>query len=206
LFHDLDALCESVSRLRSHVNFTHFSVHLDEVVVDELIHNLGRKVNPDVKDSAFVSFPESVLQVFLNVGNNNVGSAEVDCVPVSICLVVHLSFLADTAVGKQVVDKLDGKNLNLVEVFENRYIDMSASRDVEENSVYEEQESLDVQELAPGKAKIKKELRQSLIVDTQTVKFSIAINSSLSLVCPLLCKLLFLFDIHKTLVLFFSSR
>lgn len=36
---------------------------------------------------------------------------------------------------------------------------MSASRDVEENSVYEEQEGLDVQELAPGKAKIKKELR-----------------------------------------------
>lgn len=83
---------------------------------------------------------------------------------------------------------------------------MSASRNVEENSVYEEQEGLDVQELAPGKAKIKKELRQSLIVDTQTVKFSRAINSSLSLVCPLLCQLPFLFDIHKTLVLFFFSR
>lgn len=83
---------------------------------------------------------------------------------------------------------------------------MRASRDVEENSVYEEQEGLDVQELAPGKAKIKKELRQSLIVDTQTVQFSSAINSSLSLVRPLLSQLLFLFDIHKTLFLFFSRR
>ena len=42
------------SRLESLVHFHKVLVHLLKVLIDELVDNLRRQVNPDVEDSVFV--------------------------------------------------------------------------------------------------------------------------------------------------------
>jgi hypothetical protein len=64
------------------------------------------------------------------------------------------------------VDELDRKHFNLVKVFENRNVDMQALGNVEEHSIDEKQESLNVQKLAPRKTEVKEELSKPLVVDT----------------------------------------
>ena len=50
------------------------------------------------------------------------------------------------------------------------HIDMVALRDVQEDTINEEQESFDVEELAPTEAQIEEELCQSLVVDTLAIE------------------------------------
>lgn len=96
----------------------HFFVHLDEVVVDELIDDLLRKVNPDVKDASFILVPKGILKVLLNIAHDGVRSTKVKAIPLPIALAVCLTLLADTAVSKQVVDELDRQNIDLFKFLE----------------------------------------------------------------------------------------
>ena len=51
LLHYLNALSKSLSCLLSFVHFYQVSIHLIKVLVDELIDDLRRQVDPDVQDS-----------------------------------------------------------------------------------------------------------------------------------------------------------
>ena len=69
------------------------------------------------------------------------------------------------------VDEFNRKHFNLRQLLELRHIDVLSLCDVEEHSIDEKQECLYVQELAPGQAKVKEELCQSLVIDATPVLF-----------------------------------
>ena len=73
----MDALRQPLRRLRGEVNALHFAVHLNEVVVDELVDDLSRQIDPNVEDAALSFLFEGVLEVFLDIGNDDVGATEI---------------------------------------------------------------------------------------------------------------------------------
>lgn len=79
---------------------------------------------------------------------------------------------------------------------------MIALGDVEEDAVDEEQEGLDVQELAPTEAQIEEELSEAFVVDTTAVELvSLGSLFGLTLVAALLQARL-LIIIHESLIFF----
>ena len=68
------------------------------------------------------------------------------------------------------VDELDGKHLDLVVLLEAAHVDMVSLRDVQEDTVDEEKERFNVEELAPTETEIKEELSQPLVVDTSSIQ------------------------------------
>lgn len=119
------------------------------MVIDKLVHNLSRQVNPYVKNSLLILFLKRVLQVFLNIWNNYISSSEVHCIPLSISLSILLSFLANTSVSEQMINKFDWKDFYFFNIFELWNINMGSLGYIQENSVDKEQESLYVEVLAP---------------------------------------------------------
>ena len=201
LIHDLDAVGELISGLYCPVHLYEVFVHLVKVLVDELIDDLRRQVHPDVEDPILALAFESLEQVALNIGNDCVSATEVVMVPFTVRLSVSKAFLADAAVGEQVVDKLNRKDFDLVVVLEAADADVVALCDVEKDTVDEEQEGLDVKELAPTETQIEEELGEALIVDTTAVKFvSLGSLFRLALVAALL-QARFLIIVHESLIL-----
>lgn len=80
------------------------------------------------------------------------------------------------------------------------HADMVSLRDVKENAVDEEQEGLDIQELAPAQAQVEEELCEALVVNTAPVQLlSLVLTTYLSRI-PTLLKARLLLSIHETLV------
>lgn len=73
----MDALCEPLGRFGGQIDSLHFPVHFDEVIIDKLVHNLDRKIDPDVQDSSLTFLFECVLQIFLNIRHDDVRATEV---------------------------------------------------------------------------------------------------------------------------------
>ena len=100
------------------------------MLVDELVDNLGWKVNPDVKNTILISIFECFLQIFLNIWNDDMGSSKVVCVPFAIWLPLGHSLLTDTPVGKEMVDELNWENFNIVKLLENWNVYVTSLRDI----------------------------------------------------------------------------
>ena len=154
----MDALRQALSSFGCSIHFLHFFVHFDEVVVDELIYDLGRQVDPYVENALLILIFEGILKIFLDIRHNHVCSAKVQSVPLAIRLLVSLTLLANRSVSEQVVNELDWEHFNLIDFFESRYVDVLTFGDVEEDAIDEKQECLHIEELAPWKAKIEEEL------------------------------------------------
>ena len=140
----MDRLSKSLGCFHRCVHLPHVFLHFLEVLVDELVHNLGRQVNPDVKNTVLFSVFKSILQVSFDVRNYLVSSREVKSIPLTIGLLVLLSFLTDLAIGKQVVEKLDTQHFHVFQRFEGRDVDMVTLCDVQEDSIDKEQECLNI--------------------------------------------------------------
>ena len=145
----MDTLSQSLGRLCCTVYLLHFFIHFQQMVIDKLVHNLSRQVNPYVKNSLLILFLKRVLQVFLNIWNNYISSSEVHCIPLSISLSILLSFLANTSVREQMINKFYWKDFYFFNIFEIWNINMGSLGYIQENSVDKEQESLYVEVLAP---------------------------------------------------------
>ena len=66
------------------------------------------------------------------------------------------------------IEKVNTQNLDLVEVFKLRNVDVLAFCDVEENAVNEKQERLDIQMLAPTQTQVKEKFREAFVIDPLT--------------------------------------
>lgn len=202
LIHDLDAVGKLIGGLERPVHLDEVFVHLVKVLVDELVDDLRRQVHPDVEDPVLALAFESLEQVALNIGHDGVSATEVVMVPLTVRLSVSEALLADATVGEQVVDKLDRQDFDLVVVLEAADADVVAFGDVEEDTVDEEQEGLDVKELAPTETQIEEELGEALIVDTTAIEFvSFGSLFRLALVAALL-QARFLIIVHESLIFF----
>ena len=84
--------------------------------------------------------------------------AEVDLVPLTIGLVASDTLLAYRSVGKQVVDELDWEYLNFIILFETTHIDVVTLCNIQKDTIDEEEEGLNIEELTPTQAQIKEEL------------------------------------------------
>lgn len=81
------------------VNLHHVLVHLLKVVVHELVNDLRRQVDPNVKDPVLIAILECLLQVLLNIGDDHMGATEVHRIPLTITLPLGRPLLADSSVG-----------------------------------------------------------------------------------------------------------
>ena len=177
-------------------------VHLLKVLIDELIDDLRRQVDPNVQDSVFSFAFESLEQILLDITYDGMCSTKVELVPASICLAVSGPFRTNLAICKQMVNELDRKNLNLAVLFKPAHIDVVTFRDVQKDTINEEQKGLNVQELAPTKAQIEEKLSQTLIIYAFTVKLiSFVLFLYLLSHSTFLKSSLFLV-VHKTLIFF----
>jgi len=165
LVHDVDGLCQSLRCSLSDIHLLNVFVHLLKVLVNELVDNLRGKVYPDVENTVLLAIFESVLQVLLDVGDDDLCSRKIQRVPGAVGLPVQLSLFADGTIREQVVEKLNAQNFDLLNRLEDTYVHVMSLGDVQEDTVDEEEERLDVQKLAPREAEIKEELSQTFIVD-----------------------------------------
>ena len=127
------------------------------MTADELIDNLRGQIDPDIKDTVLISIIlERILQILLDSLDHFLGSLEVVDVP----LVIGLAFIliANGAIGKQMIEKLNRQNVDGVEIFQCWNVDVLAFCDVQEDTVDEEQEGLNVQMLAPTEAEVEEKL------------------------------------------------
>ena len=172
------------------------------MLIDELVDDLWRQVNPDVKDAILGLVLERLEQVFLDVAHDGVRAPKVQLVPLAVRLTAADALLANRSVGQQMVDELDGEHLDLVVLLEAAHIDMVSLRDVQEDTVDEEKERFNVEELAPTETEIKEELGEPLVVDTSSIQL---VNLALLAHCFQLAALLqasLLFGVHKPLIFF----
>ena len=63
------------------------------------------------------------------------------------------------------VKEFNGQHINRVDVLERGNVDVLALCNVQEHTINEEEEGLNVQMLAPAQAQIKKELREPLVIN-----------------------------------------
>lgn len=133
-----------LSRLESLVHFHEVFVHLLEVLIDELVDDLRRQVNPDVEDSVLVFAFKSLEQVLFHIGHDCMSPAEIHLVPAPVCLAVANTLSADLAISKQMVDEFNGEDFNLIDFLKSADVDVVAFSDVEEHTVNEEQKCLHV--------------------------------------------------------------
>ena len=77
------------------------------MLVDKLIDDLRRQVDPDVQDSIFALAFKSIKQVLLDARNNRVSSAKVQFIPLAIGLTVIDALLTHSSVGEKMIDKFD---------------------------------------------------------------------------------------------------
>lgn len=170
LLHRHDTLRKSFSRFQSFVHFDQVLVHLREVLIDKLVHNLRGQVHPDVQDAVLRLVLERLEQVLFDIADDGMSAPKVQLVPLAVALAVADPLLADGAISQQMIDKLDAEHLDLVVLLKATHIDVIALRYVEEDAINEEQERLYVQKLAPAEAQIEEKLSQSLIVDALAVQ------------------------------------
>ena len=97
-------------------------------------------------------------------------ATKVQLVPLAVGLPVSDALLADRSISEQMVDKLDAEHLDLVVLLETTHVDVVTLRDVQEDTIDEEEEGLDIQELAPAETEVKEELSQALVVDALAVQ------------------------------------
>jgi len=117
LVHDLDRLNEAARRVACSVNLLQCRVHLLEMTADELIDNLRGQIDPDIKDTVLISIIlERILQILLDSLDHFLGSLEVVDVPLVIGLALIL--IANGAIGKQMIEKLNRQNVDGVEIFQ----------------------------------------------------------------------------------------
>ena len=127
------------------------------MTADELIDNLRGQIDPDIKDTVLISIIlERILQILLDSLDHFLGSLEVVDVPLVIGIALIL--IANGAIGKQMIEKLNRQNVDGVEIFQCWNVDMLAFCDVQEDTVDEEQEGLNVQMLAPTEAEVEEKL------------------------------------------------
>ena len=107
MVHRLDTLSQLLCRLFGLVNLHEISIHLVEVLINELIDDLGRQVNPNVENSVLILSLEGFEEVLLDVGDDGVGAPKVQLVPCTVSLAVVDALLADGPVGEQMVDELN---------------------------------------------------------------------------------------------------
>jgi hypothetical protein len=125
---------------------------------------LGGQVNPNVQNPVFVRvFLKGVLQISFNPLHHVFGPLKVVQVPLVIRLCAVL--FADRPVRQQVVEKLNAEHVHILQIFELRNVYVLPFRDVEEHTVHEKEEGLDVQVLAPGQTEVKEELREAFVVN-----------------------------------------
>ncbi len=92
MIHDLDTLHETVDSGTCVLNFSEIPVHLFEVLLYELIYDLGRQINPNVKNTVFaLVVPKSILQVLLNSLDHFMGMLKVVNMPLIVRLVLKCS-------------------------------------------------------------------------------------------------------------------
>ena len=99
LLHCLDTVGQLFSRLESLVHFHEVFVHLLKVLIDELVDNLGRQVNPNVEDSVLIFAFKSLEQVLFHIGHDRMSSAEIHLVPAAVSLAVTNTLSADLAIS-----------------------------------------------------------------------------------------------------------
>ena len=127
------------------------------MTADELVDNLRGQIDPDIKDTVLISIIlERILQILLDSLDHFLGSLEVVDVPLVIGLALIL--IANGAIGKQMIEKLNRQNVDGVEIFQCWNVDVLAFCDVQEDTVDEEQEGLNVQMLAPTEAEVEEKL------------------------------------------------
>ena len=149
LVHDLDALGQSLRGLGCPIHFDHVLVHLVKVRVDELVHDLRGQVHPDVENPVLLVAFECLLQVLLYIGHDDVSAPEVHSVPLSVGLALGLPLQTNRPVGQEVVDEFNREDLDFRDVLEGRDVDVLPLSDIEEDSIDEEQERFNIEELAP---------------------------------------------------------
>lgn len=147
------------------VHLEQVTVHLREVLIDELVDDLRGQVNPNVQNPVLWRPLEGFNKVLLDVGDYRVGPAKVVLVPVTVGLTFIGALLTERSVGQKVVDEFNRKDLDLVILFESTNVDVVSLCDVKEDTIDEEEEGLDVEELAPREAKVKEEFCESLVVN-----------------------------------------
>ena len=202
LVHRHDALGEFIRGFERLVHLDQIFVHFREVLVNELVHDLRRKVDPDVQDSIFCLVFEGLEKVLLDVADDGVRATKVQLVPLPIRLSVSDALLANRSIGQQVVNEFDGEHLDLVVLFEAADVDVIALRDVQEDAVDEEQERFYVQELAPTETEVKEELGQSLVIDAFSVELLHFALLAEGFQLASLLKSSFLFSVHEPLIFF----
>lgn len=84
LLHHVDAARQSFSGLGCHVHLVDVAVHLAEVVIHQLIHNLRRQIYPNVQNTSFIPPLKCFFQILFNCRDNLVGATEISGVPLAI--------------------------------------------------------------------------------------------------------------------------
>ena len=170
------------------------------MLIDELIDNLRGQVDPDVKDSIFGLILEGLEQVLLDVAHDGVSATKIELVPMTVGLSITDTLLTNRSVSEQMIDKFDREHLNLVIFLEAADIYMVALRNVQENTINEEEERFNVKELAPTETEIKEKLSQPLVVDTLSIQLFDLAPLAKCLQLPTLLQPRLFFRIHEPLV------
>lgn len=78
------------------------------MLVNELVHDLGRQIDPDVKNAILVLALEGLEKIALNIRNDGVCASKVVVVPFAVRLALTEALLTDATISQQVIDELDG--------------------------------------------------------------------------------------------------
>lgn len=140
------------------------------MLIDELVDNLRRQVDPDVEDSVLTLPLEGFKQIFLNIRHDGMGPSKVEMVPLTIRLVASDTLLANRSISQQMIDELDGEYFDLMIFFKSTHIDVVTLSYIQKDTVDKEQERFNIQELTPTQTEIEEKLCETLIVNTFSVK------------------------------------
>jgi len=108
------------------------------MLIDELVDNLRRQVDPDVEDSVLTLPLEGFKQIFLNIRHDGMGPSKVEMVPLTIRLVASDTLLANRSISQQMIDELDGEYFDLMIFFKSTHIDVVTLSYIQKDTVDKE--------------------------------------------------------------------
>ena len=138
MIHSLNTLGKSLCRFNGTIHFNQIFIHLIEMLIDELVDNLRRQVDPDVEDSVLTLPLEGFKQIFLNIRHDGMGPSKVEMVPLTIRLVASDTLLANRSISQQMIDELDGEYFDLMIFFKSTHIDVVTLSYIQKDTVDKE--------------------------------------------------------------------